>query len=195
MKDVFKDVSDAWYTSSVQYVYDHGIMSGNNGLFKPTGNVTRAQVAATLYNLEDSPEVTDFSACEELLDVERDMWYTNAVCWAYNVGVANGNQTTKKFNMNEPVTRQQLATFFYKYAEYKGLDMDVTADLSGMKNADQVSSYAEDAVKWAVGSGIISGSETTDAIGNTVYDLKPTGTATRAQMASILQRFCENNQL
>lgn len=180
---------------AVQYVYEHGLMSGNNGLFNPSGNVTRAQMVTTLYNIQGKPAVTDFRACQELVDVEYGEWYTNAVCWAYNTGVASGNDVTKMFNMNTPVTRQQLATFFYNYAEYKNLDIKVSADISDMKNSDQVASYAQKAIRWAVGTRIITGSEILDSTGNKVYDLKPTGTATRAQLASILQRFCENNNL
>ena len=191
--EVFKDVDGgAWYKDAIQYVYDNGIMSGSNGLFNPTANITRAQVVATLYKLEGSPEVTDFSAVEEMVDVEAGQWYTNAVCWAYSVGVANGNSTTKMFNMSNPVTRQQLATFFYNYAEYKGLDTKTRGDISGMAGADQVADYALDTMQWAVGTGLITGSETT-VNGVTVKDLKPTGTASRAQVAAIIQRFCENN--
>ena len=192
---VFSDVGhNKWYETSVQYVYDNGIMSGNNGLFKPTDPITRAQVVMTLYNLEGKPEVTDFSAINDLVDVNANKWYTDAVCWAYSVGIANGNNVTKMFNMDTPVTRQQLATFFYNYAEYKHLDITTRSDISEMKGGDQVASYAIDKMQWAVGTGLITGSETT-VNGATVYDLKPTGNASRAQMASILQRFIDNNNL
>ena len=191
----FADISvGEWYVSAVQYVYDNGIMSGNNGLFNPSGNITRAQVIATLYKLEGSPKVTDYRAVDEMVDVEAGQWYTDAVCWAYSVGVANGNATTKMFNTSNPVTRQQLATFFYNYAEFKGLDIETRTDISGMVGADKVASYALDTMQWAVGTGLITGSATT-VNGVTVYDLKPTGTATRAQMASVLQKFCEKNHL
>ena len=83
-----------------------------------------------------------------------------------------------------------LATFFYNYAEYKGLDTKTRGDISSMVGADQVASYALDTIQWAVGTGLITGSKTS-VNGMTVYDLKPTGTATRAQLASILQKFCD----
>lgn len=194
--DVFTDVEKGkWYVAAVQYVYDNGMMSGSKGLFLPMENITRAQLVSTLYRLAGSPEVTDFKACEELTDVVKGEWYANAVCWAYNTGVGSGNSATKLFQVNSPVTRQQLASFFYRFAEYKGIDTTAKAEISGMLNADKVSTYAEDAVKWAVGCGIISGSAIKDENGNDVYNLNPAGTATRAQLASILQRFCENNQL
>lgn len=190
---VFSDVQKGeWYIPAIQYVYDRSIMSGNGEKFNPTGNVTRAQVVATLYKMEGSPKVNDYRACEELVDLEYGQWYTDAVCWAYNTGVATGNIDTKTFYMNQPVTRQQLAALFYEYAKYKGMDTSTTADISAMLNADKVSSYAETAVKWAVGEGVITGSEGKDAEGNVVYDLAPLATATRAQLAAMLQKFCEN---
>ena len=194
--DMFTDIAEGkWYTANVQYVYDKGLMSGNDGLFNPTGNVTRAQVVTTLYRLAGSPEVTDYSACDELSDVLPGKYYTDPVCWAYNTGVTTGNTSTMTFNVSTPVTRQQLASFFYRFAEYKGYDISESADISTMLNADKVSGYALTYVKWAVGAGIISGSETTGANGAVAYDLKPQATATRAQLAAILQRFCENNGL
>ena len=194
--EAFSDVKHgAWYEAAVQYVYDNGIMSGNNGLFTPSGNITRAQLVTTLYRLAGSLEVTDYSAVKELTDVQPGKWYTDAVCWAYNTGITTGNTSTKAFGMNDPVTRQQLASFVYRYAEYKELDVTVRGNLSGLLNAEKVSKYAKDAVEWAVGTGLISGSEVTDSHGNTVYDLNPGGNTTRAQAATILMRFCENNNL
>ena len=131
---------------------------------------------------------------EELVDVQAGAWYTDAVCWAYSVGVASGNSDTKMFNMNASIIRQQLATFFYNYAEFKGLDTETRGEISDMVGAENVSAYAEDTVKWAVGTGLITGSEKT-VDGVKVYDLNPRGTATRAQVASILQRFCEANDM
>lgn len=92
-------------------------MSGSNGLFNPSGEVTRAQVVTVLYRLAGSSEVTDYSACEELVDVESGKWYADAVCWAYNTGVTTGDTTTKKFNMNTAVIRQQLATIIQRFCE------------------------------------------------------------------------------
>ena len=192
VENVFEDVKESnWYTSYVQYVYDQGLMSGNNGLFTPSKNITRAQVITTLYRLGGSPAVTDYTACKELSDVKEGKYYTDAVCWAYNTGITTGNTATKLFNVSTPVTREQLSTFIYRFAGNEGLDVSVKGDISEMLNADQVGKYAKTAVEWAVGAGVISGSETTDAHGNVVYDLKPQSTATRAQMAAILQRFCE----
>lgn len=195
--DAFDDVPEnVWYVSYIQYVYDKGLMVGNKGSFKPVSDITRAHVIVTLYRLAGSPEVTDYSACEELSDVEADQWYTDAVCWAYNEGIATGNVSLMTFNMNAAVTRQQLAAFLYRYAEYADLSIDNRSDLAGLLNVEQIGVYAKDAVEWAVAEGYIAGTLLeTDDLGNEVRDLAPLGTATRAQFATILQRFCTLNNL
>ena len=154
------------------------------------GNITRAQLVTTLYRLAGEPYVRDYSALSDFSDVAEGKYYTDAVCWAYAEGIATGSDG--KFNPTGNLTRQQMATFFYRYAEYDWRDVTLRGDISEMLNADKVSDYAKDAVEWAVGSGLISGSETKDENGNTVYDLNPRGNTTRAQVAAILQRFCEN---
>ena len=188
--ECFADIMEnKWYTGAVQYVFDKELMSGSGEYFKPTQNVTRAQVITTLYRLAGSPEVTDYSACEVFSDVAEGKYYTDAVCWSYNEGVATGNGD--KYYTTGNLNRQQMAAFFFRFADYMGYDTTESADISSMLNADQVSSYAVYPMEWAVGSGLISGSETKDELGNIVYDLNPKGNTTRAQMATILQRFCE----
>ena len=192
--EVFKDVpKNAWYTANVQYVYDSGLMSGSNGLFNPTNNVTRAQLVTTLYRLAGSPKVTNYEACEVFSDMEKGKYYTDPICWAYYTGVGTGNGG--KFDTTGNLTRQQMAAFMFRFADLMGYGTEARADYSNMLNADKVNSYAVDAISWAVGSGLISGSQKTDASGNTVYDLNPKGNTTRAQLAAILQRFCEANNL
>lgn len=192
VSDIFTDVAKGqWYVDAIQYVYDRGIMEGNDTTFTPNGKMTRAMFVLTLYRLEGEPEITDYQACEELNDVSDSAWYTNAVCWAYNTKVTTGYLDDMTFRMNEPLTREQLATFLYRYAQYKGLDVSQSDDLSELLNADKVKAYAKDAVQWAVGTGLITGQESKDENGAAVYDLAPQGTATRAQLASILARFDE----
>ena len=198
MNEIFSDVKDYhWFYDYVGYVYKNDLMSGNayEGKFNPNTSVTRAQVITTLYRLAGSPKVKDYSACTVFSDVEKDKYYTDAVCWAYNEGVTTGNPNSGKFNTTASITRQQLATFFFRYAEYKGYKTSQRADISSMLNAVQVKDYAKEAVQWAVATDMISGSETKDSAGNIVYDLNPTGTATRAQLAAILYRFCDYNDL
>ena len=104
---------------------------------------------------------------------------------------ATGN--AGKFNPSGELTRQQMAAFFFRYADVMDMDTTAKGDISSMLRADEVSGYAMEAVQWAVGTGLISGSQTTDESGNTVYDLNPKGNTTRAQVATILMRFCEGN--
>ena len=94
-----------------------------------------------------------------------------------------------KFDPSGKLTRQQMAAFFFRFAQYAEMDVEVRGDISGMLNADKVSSYAKESVEWAVGAGLISGSEIT-VDGNKIKDLNPKGNTTRAQVATILMRFC-----
>ena len=189
-KTAFSDVKEgAWYEASVQYVYDNGLMSGSNGLFNPTSDITRAQIVTTLYRLAGEPEVTDWKALADFTDVGSGKYYTNSVCWAYAKGIATGNNG--QFSPTGKLTRQQMAAFFFRYAEVMGLDTVTRGNISAMLNADKVSGYATDAVEWAVGVGLISGSNVT-VNGTTLKDLNPRGNTTRAQVATILKRFCED---
>ena len=188
VSNIFSDITHgAWYETSVQYVYDKNLMSGSNGLFKPTDDITRAQLVTILYRLAGSPIITDTSALTEFTDIEKDKYYTDSVCWAYANGIATGNDC--KFEPSGKLTRQQMATFFFRYADYTGLDTETRGDITEMINADKVSEYAKDAIEWAVGTGLISGSEVT-VEGNKIKDLNPRGNTTRAQVATIIMRFC-----
>ena len=190
----FVDVSEgAWYQPYVQYAYDRGLMSGSNGAFNPTKDVTRAQLVTTLYRLAGTPKVTDKSALKAFSDVADGQYYTDPICWAYAEGITTGNDG--KFDVSGKLTRQQMATFLYRFSEVMGYDIEASVDYSDMLNAEKVSEYAETAVSWAVGSGLISGSEVTDESGNKVKDLNPRGNTTRAQLSAILQRFCEGNEI
>ena len=191
---VFSDISAGkWYVEAVQYVYDNDLMSGSEGKFKPTQNITRGQLVTTLYRLAGSPKVTDFRALEAFSDVAPGKYYTDAICWAYNTGVGTGNNG--KFQPNNPLTRQQMAAFIFRYTDMMGYDTSIREDYSYMLNADKVGSYAKEAMSWAVGMGLISGSEFVYPSGSRDYDLKPTDNTTRAQVASILQRFCEREKI
>ena len=188
VSEVFSDVKgNAWYVSGVQYVYDNGLMSGSNGLFNPTADITRAQIVTTLYRLAGEPEVTDAKALTDFTDVAEGKYYTDAVCWAYANGVATGNNG--KFDPTGKLTRQQMAAFFFRFAEVSGMDTTVRGEISSMVNADKVSGYAKEPVQWAVGAGLISGSDVT-VNGVARKDLNPRGNTTRAQVATILMRFC-----
>lgn len=186
---IFSDVHTDWYTEYVQYVYDEGIMSGISGTtkFQPNENITKAQVAQVLYNMEGKPNPGGDYIFNDLKDVYSVEWYADAVSWAYNTGIITGDINTMKFNPNAAVTREQLAIMLYRYASSKRYDVSAETDFAGLIHAENISNWAYDGVNWAVGAGLISGIDK-----NGVKDLAPQGNASRAQVAAILQRFCEN---
>ena len=182
VKANFADVAaDAWYADAVQYVYENGMMSGTSETtFSPDLTTTRGMIVTILYRLENEPTVTGTTA---FTDVAADQYYANAVAWAAQNGIVSGIDATT-FAPNNAITREQMAAILYRYAQFKGYDVSVKADLSVYTDAAQVSTYATDAMAWANGAQLITGiSQTT---------LTPAGNATRAQVATILMRFCEN---
>lgn len=184
--EAFTDVYNDWYTEYVQYVYDNGLMSGMQGTtkFAPNANISKAQVAQVLYNLEGKPEVAENPVFKELKDVYEAEWYAAAVSWAYNQGIVTGDTNTKKFSPNADVTREHLGIMMYRFAKYKKYDISDSSDLEDLKNAENTANWALEGVKWAVGAGLISGVEK-----NGVKDLEPQKNASRAQVAAILKRF------
>lgn len=176
----FSDVNESdWFFSAIQYVYDKGMMNGTDEEhFSPALTTSRAMIVTILYRLEDGPA----PASPEFTDVQSGMWYTDAVGWAGANGVVSG-YGDGRFGPDSPITREQLAVILYRCAQLKGLDVSVSASLDGFTDAGAVGSYASDAMRWAVGSGLISGK------GNGILD--PAGSATRAEAAAILTRFCQ----
>ena len=190
--EVFSDVTHGgWYEDAVQYVYDHGIMTGSEGLFSPNKDVTRAVMVETLYKMEGKPVVEDFTAYEKMTDLKRDQWWANSVAWGMNHNIVTGDTYYMTFSPENNVTREQLATFLYRYAQYKGMDTSLTKDADEILGGVYVNSWAKEAFAWAVENGLITGVQGTDASGNATYDLAPQLGATRAQLAVIMQRFCE----
>ena len=176
----FHDVTEGdWFYDAVRYAYENGLMDGvGDNLFAPNSETTRAQLVTILYRLAGEPEPGGDSG---FADVETGTWYTDAVAWAAQNGIVNGVSDTE-FAPGDDITREQLVTVLYRYAESKGYDVSASADLSGYPDAGQVQDYAQPAMAWAVAEGIVEGVD-----GN----LNPTGDATRAQIATILMRFCE----
>ena len=176
----FHDVTEGdWFYDAVRYAYENGLMDGvGEGLFAPNSETTRAQLVTILYRLAGQPAV---SGDLPFTDVEAGTWYTDAVAWAAENGIVNGT-TDATFAPGEDITREQLVTILYRYAESKGYDVSASADLSGYPDAGQVQDYAQPAMAWAVAEGIVEGVDGT---------LNPAGNASRAQIATILMRFCE----
>lgn len=187
--ELFDDVYNTWYTSYIQYVYDQGLMTGIKGttLFKPDTQISKAEVAQVLYNMEGKPIVTDHSVFTSLLDVSETAWYADAVAWAYSKGIVTGDLYEKKFSPNTEVNREQLALMVYRYAKFKGYETTQASTFEGLVGAEQISSWALDGMKWAVGSGLISGIEA-----DGIKYISPQKSASRAQVAAILQRFYES---
>lgn len=175
----FRDVaSAAWYYDAVDYVFRNGIMLGDgNNSFLPEAALTRAQLCQILYNIEEKPRAGSglFS------DVSAGAWYSSAVNWAGEQGIVNGTGSGL-FSPDLAISREQVVTILYRYAVYKNYPISDAVSLADYSDADLVSSWAEDAMQWAVSEGIITGTS--------AGTISPQGTATRAQAAVILMRFC-----
>lgn len=178
----FTDVSAShWAHDDITYVYENDLMNGTDGsLFSPESTTTRAQVVTVLYRLAGQP-AADWE--NPFWDVPASAWFHDAVTWAWENDITGGVSSTH-FGAGNAVTREQLATFLYRYAQDQGYDTSARADLSGYSDAGLVSSYATEALSWANATGLI--------IGTTATTLSPKGSATRAQVATILSRFCQD---
>lgn len=168
-----------WYANAVTYVTLTGLMNGVGDAFQPNTNLTRAMMVTVLYRMAGEPQVTQANPFQ---DVAADTWYTNAVIWASETGITTG-ATETTFAPTKALTREQLAAFFYRFAQYEsGGEIPAAGDnLAAFTDAGSISAYATDAVNWAVGEGLISG------VGNST--LAPQNSATRAQVATILMRY------
>lgn len=177
----FTDVTeDSWYNDAVAYVYGHGLMTGTDSrTFSPDTVTTRGMIVTMLYRLENEPEVSGSS----FADVAAGSWYADAVTWAEQNNIVNGYDDDT-FAPDDTITREQLGTIFYRYASYKGYDVSESADLGNFSDNSAVSSYAQTALSWANAAGLING------MGDGT--LSPQGSATRAQAAAIIMRFCQN---
>lgn len=179
----FTDVDTAkWYHLSVDYVLTHKMMNGvSSRAFAPNANLTRGMLVQILYNLEGKPKGT----AANFSDVQADAWYAEAVGWAVSNKVVTG-YADGTFRPNAAVTREQAAAILYRYAQSKGIDVSVGENTNILSYVDvqQASEYAIPALQWAVGAGVLNGKNG--------GRLAPTGTATRAEIAAIMQRWCEN---
>ena len=179
----FTDVNaDDWFAEAVQYVLDQGMMNGTSATsFSPDATTTRGMIVTILHRLEGEPT----AAASDFSDVAAGTWYADAVAWAAENGVVNGVSKTS-FAPNAPITREQLAAILFRYAQFKGYDVSVGEDTNILSYTDagQISEYAIPAMQWACGAGVITG------MGDGT--LNPQGTATRAQVATMLMRFCES---
>ena len=178
---------DYWAHKGIDYCVRNRLMSGvGAGTFSPDTACTRAQIVKILYNL--SGNQTDYSYYYlPFTDVAPGAWYYNAVAWAYYNDVTSGTSATM-FTPNAAITRQQLVTFLYRYTvKYAPEFTGNAAPISAFPDADSVANWAYAAMSWAVGNGLIKG----NAHDNGPDYLDPNGSATRAQTATIIMRYCQ----
>ncbi len=178
----FKDVpTDEWYAEAVSYAWGHNLMQGmTEDSFQPNGKTTRAQLVTILHRLEGEPEAEN---AIRFSDVKAGDWFKPQIDWASANGIVNGSNG--KFNPNGILSRQDFAAILYRYAKYKGYNTSKVASFEDFPDADQVSDYAKVPLQWAFAWELITGAD---------GKLDPKGSATRAQTATILMRFCETVQ-
>lgn len=182
----FKDLDRRqWYHEGVDFVLNRGLMNGvGKNKFEPYESMSRAMLVTVLWRLAGQPAPVGGNPFN---DVKNGQWFTNAIIWASENSIVNG-VGKGKFEPDENVTRQQMATIFYRYANSIGMDTSAQQDIGSFPDAGQVDSWAREALQWAVASGLITGSRE----GGQVY-LLPNGNAERAQAATILMRFSRMN--
>lgn len=171
----FRDVqADAWYADAVQYVVSEGLMNGTDAdAFSPDASMSRAMLVTVLYRLSGEPAVSQDSG---FADVAADAYYADAVSRETEQGIVTGTSQTA-FSPDESVTREQMAALLYRYAG----EPSAAGDLSAYADADSVSAYASDAMAWCVENGVLNGTDGSR--------LEPAASATRAEVAAVLQRF------
>ena len=177
---------DGWYHDGIHFVLDSGMMSGyGEGLFGPNDSTTRAMTATILWNMAGKPKS---EARISFIDVPQGKWYTEAVRWAAEVGIIVGNTDGISgeliFRPDDFVTREQLATMIYRYAKAHQVDVSIGETTSILKYDDafSVGSWAVTAMQWTTGSGLMAGRTSTT--------LDPRATATRAEVATVIMRYC-----
>jgi len=176
----------AWYHDGVHYIIEKGLMTGyGNGIFKPNTDTSRAMIAVMLWRLEGSPVVNYLLDFE---DVKAEAWYTEAIRWAKSEGIIGG-YGNGCWGPDDAVTREQMVTILWRYAQYKGYDVSVgeNTNILSYDDAFDVAEYAIPAMQWACGSGMVQGMNDPDGEG---MILAPESKGTRAQIATMMMRFC-----
>ena len=167
----------------MEYVHNNNYMSGTtqNKVFSPNDKLTRGMLVTILHRMEGMPYISGTSKFPDVQNTKA--YYYSAVKWATQNGIVSG-YNNGKFGPDDPITREQLSVMLNNYCRYKGKYKTVNANLTKFKDANKVSEFAKWGMNWAVGSGVITG--TTDGY------LNPQGTATRAEAASMIYKYCLN---
>lgn len=178
----FNDVDETqWFYDSVKFVNYLGLMSGvSEKEFAPQSNLTRGMLVTILYRLSDEPECGE----PEFRDVKSDAWYSKGIAWAAENAIVNG-VGDGMFAPDTNITREQIAVIMYNFSKFHEIDVSEKAEKLGYSDVSEISEWANDAMEWAVGYGLISGK------GDGILD--PKGNATRAEIATILMRYIEKN--
>ncbi len=176
----FRDVdTDDWFFDNVNYVVDKGLFKGvTDDEFAPNGSLTRGMLVTVLYRYAEAKTTKK----SKFADVDENMYYSSPIAWASEKGIVNG-VGDNKFDPEVSITRQDLVTILYRFAKTQKISISKKKDLSSFEDKNEVAEYAKDAIQWAIGSGVMNG-RTKDTIA-------PTGTATRAETAAMMQRLSE----
>ena len=173
----FADAAQHWSASSVSFVTARNLFQGmSDTAFAPNSTMTRGMLVTVLHRLEDEPSA---GRSASFSDVAQSTWYATAVSWATQNGIVQGSDNL--FLPNDPVTREQLATFLYRYAQSVGLSTAGRSSLGNYADGAAVATWAREAMEWSVSAGLINGKDDTH--------LDPKGKATRAEVATILERL------
>lgn len=177
----FTDIDNHWAKEEILAAYYEGLFTGvTETTFAPDLDITRAMFVTVLYRMEGEPAVD--SSKLSFTDVGAKMYYAAAVVWATEAGVTKGTTATT-FSPEDKITRQELVTMLYRYAQYKGDNVAASKDLSQFADADQIAPWAEPAMSWALAEGLVNGYED--------GSVRPAASATRAQTAAILCRYAD----
>lgn len=182
--DIFSDIEkDSWFVQEVTAIYNRGLMTGTaEDTFSSDLSTNRAMIVAVLHRLEGSPQPKD---AKPFTDVHAGDWYAQSAAWAKEQGLVSG-YGNGDFGPQDPITREQMAAMLYNYCLYKGYATSTTKGISSYVDTDMVSPWAQEAMTWAVDTGIIRGTSDTE--------ISPQGLATRAQVAVMLNRFLDLTQ-
>lgn len=176
----FTDTRGHWANDAIRFVYGKGLMVGTGETtFEPETTGSRGMIMTILHNLDGNPE---YFESHSFADVENEKYYSGAISWAVASGIVSG-YGNGQFGPDDDVTREQLAVILRQYAKVKGYDVSKSAELTTFMDSDRISPWAQEALEWACGQGLISGK------GGSVLD--PSGRATRAEVATILMNFME----
>jgi hypothetical protein len=169
---------DSWYFDAVLAMGQRGYMTGvSETEFAPDSSTTRAMLVTLLHRIEGAPAPGEAPAFE---DVEAGKWYTDAVAWAAETGLVNGYDE-HTFGVSDPITREQMATILCRYAAWKGEDVHSDQGLEHFADANEISAWALDSVRWAVERELLRGVSENE--------FSPQGSAARAQIAVLLDRY------